>query len=176
MFKCSPVPASFFPYLLTSLHWCRSPGGRANVTPFVYTGRRRREPANIQNTFNQINKHNRKAAAPHGRLPQTKHKLKSRPGPLSSSTVVTPPFIPSEAPPWDSRPVSGAGVVHYHSLHRPRSVPTALGPAPLVTNNIVVNYSNLHVENMFLDFFSADVTQFFFYLHTDKDMYSLNAL
>ncbi len=59
---------------------------------------------------------------------QTKN---SRPGPLSSSTVVTPPFIPSEAPPWDSRPVSGAGVVHYHSLHRPRSVPTALGPAPL---------------------------------------------
>ncbi len=42
-------------------------------------------------------------------------------------------FIPSGAPPWDSRPVSGAGVVHYHSLHRPRSVPTALGPAPLVT-------------------------------------------
>ncbi len=58
---------------------------------------------------------------------------KSRPGPLSSSNVVTPPFIPSGAPPWDSRPVSGAGVVHYHSLHRPRSVPTALGPAPLVT-------------------------------------------
>ncbi len=63
----------------------------------------------------------------------TKHKIKPRPGPLSSSTVVTPHFIPSEAPPWDSRPVSGAGVVHYHSLHRPRSVPTALGPAPLVT-------------------------------------------
>ncbi len=39
-------------------------------------------------------------------------------------------FNPSEAPPWDSRPVSGAGVVHYHLLHRPRSVPTALGPAP----------------------------------------------
>ncbi len=38
-----------------------------------------------------------------------------------------------EAPPWDSRPVSGAGVVHYQLLHRPRSVPTALGPAPLVT-------------------------------------------
>ncbi len=87
----------------------------------------------FNNFNNQINKHNRKAAAPHGRLPQTKHKLKSRPGPLSSSNVVTPPFIPSEAPPWDSRPVSGAGVVHYHSLHRPRSVPTALGPAPLVT-------------------------------------------
>ncbi len=44
-------------------------------------------------------------------------------------------FNPSEAPPWDSRPVSGAGVVHYHLLHRPRSVPTALGPASLVTNS-----------------------------------------
>ncbi len=42
-------------------------------------------------------------------------------------------FNPSEAPPWDSRPVSGAGVVHYQLLHRPRSVPMALGPAPLVT-------------------------------------------
>ncbi len=42
-------------------------------------------------------------------------------------------FNPSEAPPWDSRLVSGAGVVHYQLLHRPRSVPTALGPAPLVT-------------------------------------------
>ncbi len=42
-------------------------------------------------------------------------------------------FNPSEAPPWDSRPVSGAGLVHYQLLHRPRSVPTALGPAPLVT-------------------------------------------
>ncbi len=29
--------------------------------------------------------------------------------------------------------MSGAGVVHYQLLHRPRSVPTALGPAPLVT-------------------------------------------
>ncbi len=54
---------------------------------------------------NQINKHKIKAAAPHGRLPHTKHKLKSRPGPLSSSTVVTAPFIPSIAPQWDSRPV-----------------------------------------------------------------------
>ncbi len=34
----------------------------------------------------------------------------------------------------DSRPVSGAGVVHYQLLHRPRSVPTALGPAPLATH------------------------------------------
>ncbi len=39
---------------------------------------------------NKINKHKWKAAAPHGRLPHTKHKLKFRPGPLSSSTVVTP--------------------------------------------------------------------------------------
>ncbi len=42
-------------------------------------------------------------------------------------------FNPSEAPLWDTRPVSGAGVVHYQLLHRPRSVPTALSPAPLVT-------------------------------------------
>ncbi len=42
-------------------------------------------------------------------------------------------FNPFEAPPWDSRPVSGAGVDHYQLLHRPRSVPTALGPAPLAT-------------------------------------------
>ncbi len=95
------------------------------------------------NTFNQINKHNRNAAAPRGRLPHTKHKVKSRPGPLSSSNVVTPPFIPSEAPPWDSRPVSGAGVVHYHSLHRPRSVPTALGPAPLVTVTLQMLFENM---------------------------------
>ncbi len=75
-----------------SLTACPSfiPGFGTNVMKLICTGRRRREPANIQNTFNQINKHNRKAAAPHGRLPHTKHKLKSRPGPLSSSTVVTP--------------------------------------------------------------------------------------
>ncbi len=40
-------------------------------------------------------------------------------------------FYPSGAPPWDSRPVNGAGVSHYNLLHR--SVPTALDPAPLVT-------------------------------------------
>ncbi len=58
-----------------------------------------------------------------------------------------PSFIPSEAPPWDSRPVSGAGVVHYHSLHRPRSVPTALGPAPLVTYTFtgVIIYKDLFI-------------------------------
>ncbi len=50
LFKCSPVPASFFPFY-----------------ELCYI--------------------------PHGRLPHTKHKLKSRPGPLSSSTVVAPPFI-----------------------------------------------------------------------------------
>ncbi len=38
---------------------------------------------------NKINKHKIKAAAPHGRLPHTKHKLNSRPGPLSFCTVVT---------------------------------------------------------------------------------------
>ncbi len=113
------------------------PGFRHQCNEVDIYGKKEAGTGEHLNTFNnQINKHNRKAAAPHGRLPQTKHKLKSRPGPLSSSTVVTPPFIPSGAPPWDSRPVSGAGVVHYHSLHRPRSVPTALGPAPLVTRSM----------------------------------------
>ncbi len=37
--------------------------------------------------------------------------------------------------------MSGAGVVHYHSLHRPRSVPTALGPAPLVTARLCISNS-----------------------------------
>ncbi len=55
-------------------------------------------------------------------------------------------FYPSEVPPWDARPVSGAGVVHYHLLHRPRSVPTALVPAPLVTqtlHNFIFTFLNL---------------------------------
>ncbi len=68
---------------------------RQFVTKLIDTGRRRREEGGGNrrtfNTFNnKINKHKWKAAAPHGRLPHTKHKLKSRPGPLSSSTVVTP--------------------------------------------------------------------------------------
>ncbi len=32
--------------------------------------------------------------------------------------------------------MSGAGVVHYQLLHRPRSVPMALGPAPLATTGL----------------------------------------
>ncbi len=68
------------------------PGFGTNVTKFV----EREEGGGNRRTFkdfNNINKHKSKAAAPHGRLPHTKHKLKSRPGPLSSSTVVAPPFI-----------------------------------------------------------------------------------
>ncbi len=66
-------------------------------------------------------------------------------------------FNPSEAPPWDSRPVSGAGVVHYQLLHRPRSVPTALGPAPLVAVinthytpyvHIYIMYTSIHSNNV----------------------------
>ncbi len=64
-----------------------------NVTQFVVWegggGNRR----TFKHFNNKINKHKIKAAAPHGRLPHTKHKLKSRPGPLSSFTVVTPTFI-----------------------------------------------------------------------------------
>ncbi len=43
VFKCSPVPASFFPYLSTSLHWCRSPGGRRDTlseSPRCWVGSR----------------------------------------------------------------------------------------------------------------------------------------
>ncbi|KAL0152301.1 hypothetical protein M9458_052024, partial [Cirrhinus mrigala] len=69
------------------------PGFGTNVTQFV----EREEGGGNRQTFkhfnDQINKHKSKAAAPHGRLPQTKRKIKSRPGPLSSYTVVAPPFI-----------------------------------------------------------------------------------
>ncbi len=63
-----------------SLTACPSflPGFGTNVTQFVYTGRRRREPATFNNFNNKINKLKSKAAAPHGRLPYTKHKLKSQ--------------------------------------------------------------------------------------------------
>ncbi len=104
------------------------------VTKLIDTGRRRREPVNIQHILiTKINKHKWKAAAPHGRLPHTKHKLKFQAWSSLVFHCCHSSFNHSEAPPWDSRPVSGAGVVHYQLLHRPRSVPTALGPAPLVT-------------------------------------------
>ncbi len=168
MFECSPVPASFFPYLSTSLHWtpqtwrmaagfglqanggdssapswmaatpprprstaaslpshlfffCSSttasgshwrspllpaarspqhrdppqqrglsdsvsllpPGFRHQCNEVDMYGKKEAGTGEHSNTFNQINKHKRKAAAPHGRLPHTKHKVKSRPGPLS---------------------------------------------------------------------------------------------
>ncbi len=41
--ECSPVPASFFPYLSTSLHWCRNPGGRRDTlseSPRCWVGSR----------------------------------------------------------------------------------------------------------------------------------------
>ncbi len=104
-----------------------------NVTQLVDTGRRRREPANIQHFNNKINKLKWKAAAPHGRLPHTKHKLKFQAWSSLVFHCCYSSFNLSEAPPWDSRPVSGAGVIHYQLLHRPRSVPTALGPTPLAT-------------------------------------------
>ncbi len=93
------------------------------------------------NAFNnKINKLKWKAAAPHGRLPHTKHKLKIQAWSSLVFHCCHSSFNPSEAPPWDSRPVSGAGVVHYQLLHRPRSVPTALGPAPLATTTNLRNH------------------------------------
>ncbi len=87
----------------------------------------------FNNFNNKINKHKWKVATPHGRLPHTKHKPKFQAWSSLLFHCRHSSFNPSEAPPWDSRPVSGAGVVHYQLLHRPRSVPTALGPAPLAT-------------------------------------------
>ncbi len=43
MFECSPVPASFFPYISTALHWCRNPGGRRDTlseSPRCWVGSR----------------------------------------------------------------------------------------------------------------------------------------
>ncbi len=75
-----------------SLTACPSflPGFGHQCNEVVRYGKKEAGTGEHLNTFNQINKHKWKAAAPHGRLPHTKHKLKPRPGPLSSSTVVTP--------------------------------------------------------------------------------------
>ncbi len=116
--------------LYATKHFHQSVG----VTQLIYTGRKEAGTGEHLITFNnKINKHKWKAAAPHGRLPHTKHKQKFQAWSSLVFHCCHSSFNPSEAPPWDSRPVSGAGVVHYHLLHRPRSVPTALGPAPLVT-------------------------------------------
>ncbi len=93
-------PVSDFTSSASGMGWadcmvaCRlpRPGFRHQCNAVRRSGRRRWEPANVH--FIKINKHKRKTAAPHGWLPHTKHKLKSRPGPLSPFTVVTPPFIP----------------------------------------------------------------------------------
>ncbi len=59
--------------------------------------------------------------------------------------------------------MSGAGVVHYHLLHRSRSVPTALGPAPLATayftRNILFLYifKSIWFKNIFLNIFKSIV-------------------
>ncbi len=53
------------------------PGFRHQCNEVSRYGKKEAGTGEHLNTFNnQINKHNRKAAAPHGRLPQTKHKLK----------------------------------------------------------------------------------------------------
>ncbi len=69
-------------------------------------------------------------------------------------------FNPSEAPPWDSRPVSGAGVVHYQLLHRPRSVPTALGPAPLATSIYMFNCNIMECNWIIIVIYHAFVVSY----------------
>ncbi len=81
--------------ILKLLHVRRFPPPSSRTYELRYIGAETREEGGgnrrtYNNFNNKINKHKWKAAAPHGRLPHTKHKLKSRPGPLSSSTVVTP--------------------------------------------------------------------------------------
>ncbi len=94
-------------------------------------------------------------------------------------------FNPSEAPPWDSRPVSGAGVVHYHLLHRPRSVPTALGPAPLATVMLTRVKSDVKLLSRFYQhlkthiregFMSSNVTSLFQLCPLLQHMYLENTL
>ncbi len=87
---------------------------------------------------NKINKHKWKAAAPHGRT-HTKHKLKIQAWSSLVFHCCHSSINPSKAPPWDSRPVSGAGVVHYQLLppaslrsHGSRPRPTRhISPSPL---------------------------------------------
>ncbi len=87
------------------------PGFGTNVTKFVEW----EEGGGNRRTFKkfnkQINKHKSKAAALTDDC-RTKHKL--NPGlVLSVFHCRRSSFYPSGAPPWDSRPVSGAGVAHY---------------------------------------------------------------
>ncbi len=101
-------------FFFMRLVFCNHVTKNVSVTKFVD----REEGGGNRRTFNtsliKINKHKSKAAAPHGRLPHSKHKLKVQ---AWSSLVFhcrRSSFYPSGAPPWDSRPVSGAGVAHYH--------------------------------------------------------------
>ncbi len=71
-----------------------------------------------------------------GRLPQVAHGRATRR--RGSSRSGGAGAVHRLATPWDARPVSGAGVIHYHLLHRPRSVPMALGPAPLITHGMQI--------------------------------------
>ncbi len=131
--------------------WERSEAGGVIGNEDDIYGKKEAGTGEHLNTFNnKINKHKWKAAAPHGRLPHTKHKLKCQAWSSLVFHCCHSSFNPSEAPPWDSRPVSGAGVVHYQLLHRPRSVPTALGPAPLATV-ILLYYGNkwLHLFTLY---------------------------
>ncbi len=93
------------------------PGFRHQCNAVDMYGKKEAGTGEHLNTFNQINKYKWKAAAPHGRLPQTKHKLKFQAWSSLVFHCCHSSFNPSEAPPWDSRPVSGAGVVHYQLLH-----------------------------------------------------------
>ncbi len=52
--------------------------------------------------------------------------------------------------------MSGAGVVHYQLLHRPRSVPTALGPRPTRHNVLQMLFADSDSEGEYLSFGNDD--------------------
>ncbi len=59
-----------------------------------------------------------------GWLPSERERRSRRRSPVGRSLLPSA-RLGEEQGTGDSRPVNGAGVVHYHLLHRPRSVPTA---------------------------------------------------
>ncbi len=63
--------------------------GNGAVMQFVDREERGGNRKTFKDFNNKMNKHKRKAAASHGRLPYTKHKIKSRPGPLSSLLLLS---------------------------------------------------------------------------------------
>ncbi len=128
----------------------------------VDTGRRRREPGEHVITLITNKQTQMKNGSPSRTTAAHKTQTKIQAWSSLVFHCCHSSFNPSEAPPWDSRPVSGAGVVHYQLLHRPRSVPTALGPAPLVTTSLPSLFDRLTLAlSILILFFKKKLTLVF---------------